>query len=103
MALAFLLRGAGFVPAELSTEPAVSLDPESAGLRIGRSALTLRAKVPNLDEATFTRPAEDAEQNCPVSKALKAEIILEPDWCEDGAEPALGSGAHLQEVQHESV
>jgi lipoyl-dependent peroxiredoxin len=33
--------------------------------------------VPNLDEATFARLAEDAERNCPVSKVLKAEITLD--------------------------
>ena len=77
MALAFMLQSAGFTPTELSTEAAVSLDPDGAGFRISRSALTLRASVPNLDEATFTRLARDAEQNCPVSKALKAEITLD--------------------------
>src|SRR6202167_5660467 len=54
MALAFQLEGAGFSPTELATEAAVSLDPEGQGFRITRSALTLRASVPNLDAATFT-------------------------------------------------
>jgi osmotically inducible protein OsmC len=39
--------------------------------------LTFRAKVPNLDEATFNRLAEDAELNCPVSMTLKAGITLD--------------------------
>jgi lipoyl-dependent peroxiredoxin len=77
MALAFQLQTAGYPPTELSTEAAVSLDAEGAGFRISRSALTLRAKVPNLDEATFSRLAKDAELNCPVSKVLKAEITLD--------------------------
>ena len=45
MALAFELQGAGYTPTELSTEAAVSLDPEGQGFRISRSALTLRATV----------------------------------------------------------
>jgi lipoyl-dependent peroxiredoxin len=77
MALAFQLQAAGFTPTELSTEAAVSLDPDGPGFRISRSALTLRASVPNLDQATFARLAKDAEQNCPVSKVLKAEISLD--------------------------
>ncbi len=77
MALAFQLQSAGFTPSELSTEAAVSLDPDGKGFRISRSALTLRASVPNLDQATFERLAKDAEQNCPVSKVLKAEISLD--------------------------
>lgn len=79
MALAFGLQRAGFTPKELSTEAAVSLEPEGAGFRISRSALTLRASVPNLDQATFTRLAQDAEKNCPVSKALNAEITLDAE------------------------
>src|SRR5260370_30493910 len=77
MALAFGLQGAGFTPTELSTESAVTLEPEGKGFRISRSALTLRAKVPNMDEARFTEIAKDAEKNCPVSKVLNAEITLD--------------------------
>jgi osmotically inducible protein OsmC len=80
MALAFQLQGAGFTPTELNTEAAVSLEPEGQGFRISRSALTLRAKVPNLDEATFKKLAGLAEKNCPVSKALNAEITLDASW-----------------------
>ena len=77
MALAFQLQGAGFTPTELITDAAVSLDPEGQGFRISQSALTLRAKVPNLDQATFDRLAGDAEKNCPVSKVLNATITLD--------------------------
>lgn len=77
MALAFQLERAGYSPAELATEAAVVLEPEGQGFRISRSALTLRARVPNLDAESFARMAADAEQNCPVSKVLKAEITLD--------------------------
>jgi osmotically inducible protein OsmC len=77
MALAFGLQGAGFTPVELSTEAAVTLEAEGQGFRISRSALTLRAKVPNLDEKQFIQLARDAEKNCPVSKVLNAEITLD--------------------------
>ena len=77
MVLAFQLQAAGFVPTELTTGAAVSLEQEGQGFRISRSDLTLRASVPNLDKETFARLAEDAEKNCPVSKVLNAEISLE--------------------------
>ena len=77
MALAFGLQADGYEPAELTTEAAITLEPEGQGFRISRSALTLRARVPNLDEAAFARMADVAEKNCPVSKALKAEITLD--------------------------
>src|SRR6478736_6950408 len=53
MALAFALQQAGLTPTELRTEAAVSLDPDGAGFKISRSALTLRAKIPGIDEAKF--------------------------------------------------
>ncbi|MDB5497619.1 MAG: organic hydroperoxide resistance protein [Phenylobacterium sp.] len=77
MALAFGLQQAGFTPDELRTEAAVSLDPDGAGFKISRSALTLRAKVPGLDAAKFQELAKGAEQNCPVSKVLNAKITLD--------------------------
>jgi osmotically inducible protein OsmC len=77
MALAFGLQAAGFNPAELSTEAAVTLDPDGPGFKISKSALTLRGKVPNLDDAGFARIAGEAEKNCPVSKVLNAAITLD--------------------------
>ena len=76
MALAFQLQTAGFTPTSLSTEAAVSLDQEGAGFKISKSALTLVADVPGLDQATFDKLAEAAEKGCPVSKVLNAEITL---------------------------
>jgi osmotically inducible protein OsmC len=77
MALAVQLERAGYNPTELKTEAAVSLDPDGSGFRITRSALTLRAVVPNITEAVFAQLAKNAELNCPVSKVLKAEITLD--------------------------
>jgi len=77
MALAFQLQGGGYTPTELSTEAAVTIEQEGKGFRIRRSALSLRAKVPNLDESKFAEMAKDAEKNCPVSKVLNAEITLD--------------------------
>jgi osmotically inducible protein OsmC len=77
MALAFRLERAGYTPTELDTEAAVTLESEGQGFRISSSALTLRAKVPNLDETKFVELAKDAETTCPVSKVLKAAITLD--------------------------
>jgi lipoyl-dependent peroxiredoxin len=66
-----------FTPTELSTEAVVTIDQGGAGIHISRSALTLRAKVPNLVEAAFTRIAGGSRKNCPVSKVLNATITLD--------------------------
>jgi lipoyl-dependent peroxiredoxin len=77
MALAFRLQRAGYTPTELDTEAAITLEQDKEGFRVSLSALTLRANVPNLDPDTFVRLAQDAEQNCPVSRVLRAEITLD--------------------------
>jgi osmotically inducible protein OsmC len=76
MALAFQLQSAGFTPTELSTEAAITLEKDGAGFKITKSALTLRAQVPNIDQAKFDELAKAAEEGCPVSKLLNAEITL---------------------------
>jgi osmotically inducible protein OsmC len=76
MALAFQLQTAGYEPTELSTEAAVSLDQDGDGFKITKSALTLRAEVPGLDQATFDNLSRQAEKTCPVSRLMNAEISL---------------------------
>ena len=76
MALAFQLQTAGYTPTELTTEAAVSLDPDGGGFRITKSALTLQAEEPGLDKDTFDKLAAEAEKNCPVSRVLNAQITL---------------------------
>jgi len=77
MAVAFQLQTAGYEPTELTTEAAVSLDPDGQGFKISKSALTPTAEVPGLDQETFDRLAQVAEKNCPVSRVLNAEISLD--------------------------
>ena len=77
MALAFQMQTAGFTPTSLETEAAVALDPDAGGFKISKSALTLKAVVPGLDEAKFRELAAAAEKGCPVSKLFNAEITLD--------------------------
>src|ERR1700729_120851 len=77
MTMAFVLQGAGYTPTELAVEAAVTIEPEGEGFRISRSALALRAQVPNLDQAAFAEMVSGAEKNCPVSKVLKAAITVD--------------------------
>lgn len=77
MALAFQLEKAGFTADELRTEAAVSLGKDDDGFRINRSALTLTAKVPGIEQAKFDELAQAAKTGCPVSRLYNAEITLE--------------------------
>jgi lipoyl-dependent peroxiredoxin len=76
MALAFQLQGAGFTPTELATEAVVSLEKDGDGFKVSKSALTLTAAVPGIDQAKFAELAKKAETGCPISKVLNAEITL---------------------------
>lgn len=77
MALSFGLAKAGYADGELETEAKVSLDKDGDGFKVTKSALSLRAKVPGIDEAEFGRIADDAKANCPISRLLNAEVTLE--------------------------
>ena len=77
MALAFQLQAAGFAATELSTEAAVTLEKEGAGFKVSKSALTLQAQIPGIEKSKFDELAKAAEEGCPISKLLKAEITLD--------------------------
>jgi lipoyl-dependent peroxiredoxin len=77
MALAFQLSGAGHPPDALHTTARLRMDQEGAGFRIAAIALTLKARVPGISQEDFTRLANEAKANCPVSKVLNAEITLD--------------------------
>lgn len=76
MALAFQLQQAGFTAEQLDTEAAVEVVQDGGGFTITRSALTLTAKIPGIDQARFDELSKAAEIGCPVSKLLKAEVTL---------------------------
>lgn len=77
MALSLALEKAGYPEGEVVTQAAVTLDKVDGEFVITKSLLNLRAKVKGIGEVEFTKIANDAKQNCPVSKLLKAQISLE--------------------------
>ena len=79
MAFSFAAEKAGVATESVDTTASVRLSKDGDGFVIDRIALTLKAKVPGLDDAAFQRLAADAKAHCPLSKALAAvpEITLE--------------------------
>ncbi len=77
MALSFALAGAGFSDGTLETTAKVTLDKDGDGFTVTKSALTLTAHVPGIDQAKFEEIAAGAKAGCPISKLLNAEITLE--------------------------
>ena len=75
MALSLFLEQHGRAPEAIRTTATVHLDQQQ--LAITRIELRTEAEVPGLDESEFRNLAEQAKQNCPVSKALGGvQIVL---------------------------
>jgi osmotically inducible protein OsmC len=74
MALSAKLTEAGHPPQALDTTADVDLSMDG-GPTISEIRLVTKARVAGLDEAKFRALADDAKQNCPVSKALSAVPI----------------------------
>ncbi len=72
MALSHALAQAGHAPEALDTSADVTFQP---GEGITGIHLTVKGKVPGLDDAAFLEAAETAKANCPVSKALGGTTI----------------------------
>ena len=77
MALSKILGDAGFTATEMNTTAEITLEKQGDGFAITKSHLTLRAKIPGIDEAKFKELAGMAEKGCPVSKVLNAQISLD--------------------------
>nr|BFE34825.1 OsmC family protein [Actinomadura rugatobispora] len=72
MALSHGLAGAGTPPEKVDTKAEVTFQP---GEGITGIHLTVRASVPGLSAADFEKAAQNAKENCPVSKALTGTKI----------------------------
>ncbi len=77
MALSLILEQAGFKATKMDTNAVVTLEQVDGGFSITSSQLTLKAQIPNVDDAKFQQLAATAKANCPVSKLMKAEISLD--------------------------
>ena len=79
MAFSFAAEKAGVATESVDTTASVRLSKDGDRFVIDRIALTLKAKVPGLDDAAFQKLAADAKAHCPLSKALAAvqEITLQ--------------------------
>ena len=73
MKLSFVLNEAGFTPDEIETKCDINFENGA----IIESHLTVKAKVPGIDNDKFQECANNAKENCPISKLLKTNIAME--------------------------
>ncbi len=82
MALANALAEAGHAAESVDSRAEVDLSMEG-GPTLSAIRLFTKARVPGIEAAKFRAIADDAKQNCPVSKALSAvPITLEAELLE---------------------
>ena len=79
MALSVGLEQNGTPPTRVETKAACTVEKVGDGFQITTMKMTCRAKVPNVDAATFQRIAAATKDGCPVSKAFKGNMKLELD------------------------
>ncbi|ALM07056.1 peroxiredoxin [Sediminicola sp. YIK13] len=72
MQLSFLLGEAGFTPDTLDVEATVSFEDGS----VTTITLDLKGKVPGITTDKFQEVAQNAKEVCPISKLMKADIVL---------------------------
>ena len=72
MKLAFVLNEADFNPKKLNTNALLIFNDGS----VKSIELTVKGKVPNLNEEKFIELAEYAKNNCPISGVLSCDILL---------------------------
>jgi osmotically inducible protein OsmC len=77
MALSLILGEAKLTAEQMETSAEVALEQVEGGYAITSSHLTLKAKIPGADQATFDQCAAKAKAGCPVSKLLNTEITLD--------------------------
>jgi len=77
MAFSHALAEAGHAPERLAVDAACEFGPvEGGGFAITRIDLTVRGRVPGIDQAEFERLAGDGERGCPVSNALRGNVDI---------------------------
>jgi osmotically inducible protein OsmC len=76
MALSAGLAKNGTPPEQLEVVANVTFDKVGDAWTVTKSALDLRGNVPGIDAATFDKLAQDAKENCPISRALKGNVAL---------------------------
>jgi osmotically inducible protein OsmC len=78
MALSAILGEAGLTAEQMDTKCEMALEKDGDGFAIKKIHLTLKAKIPGADKATFDACAAKAKTGCPVSKLFAgAEITLD--------------------------
>ena len=76
MALSHVLAGNGTPPDRLEVGTVCRFEPAGEGFAVTSLDASVRGVVPGLDQAAFARLAEQGEEGCPVSNALRGNVAI---------------------------
>jgi osmotically inducible protein OsmC len=76
MALSGKLVAAGLHPERIATNATVTLEKTDAGQTVTRIHLDVRGRVPGATPDAFAAAARAAQETCPISRLLKAQISM---------------------------
>ncbi|HLH62115.1 MAG TPA: OsmC family peroxiredoxin [Ktedonobacteraceae bacterium] len=76
MAFSHALAQAGTPAESLNVDATCTFEQVDGGFKITTMNLNVTGKVPGMDEASFEKAAQQAEQGCPVSNALRNNVQI---------------------------
>jgi len=76
MAFSHALAQAGTPAESLDVNATSTFEQVGEGFKVTTMVLDVRGKVPGLDQATFEKVAQQAEQGCPISNALRNNVQI---------------------------
>jgi lipoyl-dependent peroxiredoxin len=105
MSFVRMLGMAKFVLEQLESKSEVVIEKDGDGFSITSVHLTLVAKIPGIDNATFQSIAMKAKASCPVSNLMNVEICFEATLASKSIEdapprapPGRGGAPHLLDL-----
>jgi lipoyl-dependent peroxiredoxin len=77
MALTLTLNEKGYQPQQIQTQATCTVESQDGGFKITKIQLDTQGDVSGLDAETFKQIAQEAEQICPVSNALRGNVAID--------------------------
>ena len=76
MAFSHTLAQAGTPSDQLTVDATCTFEQTDSGFKVSTMVLDVRGRVPGLDQAGFEKAAQQAEQGCPISNALRNNVAI---------------------------
>ncbi len=77
MALSSTLTKRGTPPQRLNVSAVCTFDKVEGAMKVTRMELTVKGKVPDLNQAQFEDAAKAGEKGCPISNAIRNNVEIE--------------------------